>query len=94
MICKYCGKKNHYCGGCDYDEYMSNGYCNKTCQQSDKPYKEWLSEANDLIKSFTYAQLRTIYEVLDNEISELDFYNLIEDAIKEHDNRGPIRYGS
>jgi hypothetical protein len=29
--CKGCGREYHYCSSCDYNEWLSAGYCNAAC---------------------------------------------------------------
>ena len=40
MKCKTCGYEQHYCGSCDSDIYLDEGYCNENCFRNSTEYKE------------------------------------------------------
>jgi hypothetical protein len=40
MECKHCGFDFHYCGSCDSEYHLDEGYCSVKCWNSSKEYNE------------------------------------------------------
>lgn len=70
MTCKKCGKKFHYCGSCDSELCMSNGYCSDKCFESGQELRE--------IKELIYNFL----DRLDNDSINLFEYFIKEEFVE------------
>ncbi len=67
MICKSCGRKSHYCSSCDYDEYMSEGYCDAECLIKSSFYEKEKGIFMALLDRMPEDSIRCLKEIEDNK---------------------------
>jgi len=66
MICKWCGKEVHYCSSCDFDWYMSMGYCSYECATHDTMILKTKISFDVLVNSLTNEQKVYLATIIDN----------------------------
>ena len=60
MICKTCGKSQHHCSSCGYDEYLDNGYCDRQCFENSDFYKQEKATFNALLDRMSEDSRRCV----------------------------------
>lgn len=69
MKCKECNREKHYCTSCDYDYWLSEGFCNQNCF-FDYPENQVLrSKLRNWIKSLNREQL-IMFKFIVEEVSD------------------------
>ena len=67
MICKTCGKEKHYCSSCDYDDYLSEGFCNIECYLKSEEVKMEKGQFLNLLDRLDNDTMRLLKVFLKNE---------------------------
>lgn len=79
MQCKSCLQDLHYCGSCDYDFFLSNGYCSLECFKRSKEYANNIGIIRELWSSLDSNQQKFVEKLLHMEsyYHDLDFDNIV-----------------
>jgi hypothetical protein len=81
MICKTCKTKIHYCSSCDYDNYLSLGYCSKDCYEESDTFKLFSNKLESFINSLDDIQKSDFFSLWDNGILEDNEYDEVIDNL-------------
>lgn len=81
MKCKVCGRVNHYCTSCDYDKYLSDGYCDEECFKKGEEHKVFYKELVNFYNSLDEEQKHNLWVLWDNGILVDDMWEFIIDDI-------------
>lgn len=81
MKCKVCGKEQHYCDSCDYDEYKIEGYCDEKCYKASEEYKTYYNKLVNFWNSLDEDQQSELWSLWDNGILIDDKWEFIIDDI-------------
>lgn len=83
MICKTCGTQFHYCSSCGYEEYNSEGYCNRSCFEKSDYYKTEKNTFNALLDRLDDDAMRILKLILTSEdhMLEYDYIKWIDERM-------------
>ena len=84
--CKWCGKKFHYCGSCDFDWILDMGYCSKNCAEHDKMVIKTKVSFTLLVKDLTEEQKVYLATIIDNyeKFSSAGLIDGIEQFVEQY----------
>jgi hypothetical protein len=68
MKCKECNTTLHYCGSCDFDEHLEEGYCSFTCYSKSDEWKIFTEKLKSFHQSLTHEQKIDLWCLWDNGI--------------------------
>jgi len=81
MKCKTCGREFHYCSSCDYDRYLFEGYCDKTCYEGSDEWKLFSVKVQKFYDSLSKYQQLELWSLWDNGIFVADNWEHYLDTI-------------
>lgn len=81
MTCKVCGKEQHYCDSCGYDDYKIDGFCDEKCFKNSDEYKTYHSKLIKFWNSLDEVQRSDLWSLWDNGILLDDKWEFIIDDI-------------
>lgn len=84
MKCKICNKEYHHCTSCDYDMYLSSGYCSESCYRKSDEWNSFYKKIQTFYDSLHYEQKLLLWNLWDNGIFIDDKWEWYLDFIIEH----------
>lgn len=81
MICKVCGKEQHFCSSCGYDPYKFEDYCDEVCFKSSEEYKTYYKKLKKFWNSLNKEQKLELWALWDNGIFIDDKWETVIDSI-------------
>lgn len=66
MKCKICGIDYHHCTSCDYDMYLSDGYCSHNCYINSDEWKLYSKKIERFYESLNKDQQIELWSLWDN----------------------------